>query len=351
MKTKVIKIDEDKVSIDDEKELLNLAQIIRDGGLVAIPTETVYGLAANGLSQEAVEKIFVAKNRPMDNPLILHISEIGEIDRLIRELSQNDREILERLWPGPLTVVLKKSEIIPDGVSAGLDTVAIRLPSKKLTRDFIKACGLPLAAPSANLSTKPSPTNALDVLEDMEGRIDAIIDGGASSIGLESTVVDLSEGRPTILRPGYYTREMLEEYWPGIDYDLALKDLNEIPKSPGQKYKHYAPKARVEVYVGDTKLFNKKLDDIIKNRDNKIGLMIFEEDRNFEEADYTVTMGSMKDLSVMSKKLFTALREMDHRGIDLVIVHGVAEESFGLSIMNRLKKAASGRVYNLEEKE
>ena len=218
MKTRLVKIDEDNI---DLAVLEDLAKIIRKKGLVAIPTETVYGLAANGLDQEAVEKIFIAKNRPMDNPLILHISDLDQIDRLTQGLSDKDRSALEELWPGPLTVVLKKSEVIPDGVSAGLDTVAIRLPAKKIAREFIRICGLPLAAPSANLSTKPSPTNAQDVLEDMDGRIDVLMDGGPCKIGLESTVIDLSEGRPSILRPGYYTREMLSKYWPDIDYDLA----------------------------------------------------------------------------------------------------------------------------------
>ncbi len=346
MKTEFVKIDEDNIDIG---KLKDLARIIKDKGLVAIPTETVYGLACNGLDQDAIKKVFEAKNRPMDNPLILHISEIDDIYPLVEEVREEDLSILKRLWPGPLTVIFKKSAIIPDGVSAGLDTVAIRLPNKKLTREFIRLCGVPLAAPSANLSTKPSPTNAMDVYEDMQGRIDAIIDGGSSSIGLESTVVDLSEARPTILRPGYYTKEMLSKYWPDIEYDLALKKSDQIPKSPGQKYKHYAPKARVEVYVGPSDKFREKLAQILNNRDNKIGLMIFEEDGNFEDADYVVSMGSMSSLDKMANILFTALRDMDHKGMDLVVVHGVDEKSFGLSIMNRLKKAASGNVYKLED--
>ncbi|MDO5026757.1 MAG: L-threonylcarbamoyladenylate synthase [Tissierellia bacterium] len=346
MKTQLVKIDEDNIDID---KLNSLAQIIEDKGLVAIPTETVYGLACNGLDQDAIKKVFQAKNRPMDNPLILHIADIKDLYPLVREVRDEDIGILKELWPGPLTAIFKKSDLIPDGVSAGLDTVAIRLPNKKLTREFIKLCKRPLAAPSANLSTKPSPTNAMDVYEDMQGRIDAIIDGGASTIGLESTVVDLSEDRPTILRPGYYTKEILAKYWERIDYDLALKNKDQVPKSPGQKYKHYAPKAKVEVYVGSSDKFREKLAQIFKNRDNKIGLMVFEEDGDFQEADHLIKMGTMSDLNTMAKVLFTALRDMDHKGMDLVIVHGVEEKSFGLSIMNRLKKAASGNVYKLEE--
>lgn len=346
MQTRIVKIDEENI---DKNLLKDLANIIKEKGLVAIPTETVYGLACDGLNQEAIEKVFKAKKRPMDNPLILHIAEIDDIFPLIKNIKENDLEIVKNLWPGPLTIILKKSQIIPQGVSAGLDTVAIRMPKKNLTREFIKACGVPLAAPSANLSTKPSPTNAKDVYEDMKGRIEAIIDGGSSNIGLESTVVDLSEDRPTILRPGFFTKQMLSKFWPNIDYDLALKNSKQIPKSPGQKYKHYAPKAKVEVYIGSSQKFKKKLDDILKNRDNKIGIMIFNEDGYFDKADYIINMGSINDLDKMASILFTALREMDHEGMDVVIVHGVFEEGFGLSIMNRLKKAASGNVYKLED--
>lgn len=344
MKTKIYKIiDENK----DREKLELVAKIIVKGGLVAIPTETVYGLAANGLDSSAIRKIFQAKNRPMDNPLILHISKLEQIDKLTVGLKDEDREILNKLWPGPLTVILKKSQIIPDEVSAGLDTVAVRLPNKKMTRDLIDLCKVPLAAPSANLSTKPSPTNAFDVLEDMDGRIDAIIDGGDCSIGIESTVLDLTGAVPTILRPGYYTSEDLEKYWPRVDYDLSIKNKGEIPKSPGQKYKHYAPKARVEVYVGDSIYFSKKLDEILKNRDNIIGVMMFQEDQPKITADYVINMGSINDLTCMGNVLFTGLREMDHRNIDLIVVHGVEEKGYGLSIMNRLKKAASGNVYKI----
>lgn len=346
MKTKIIRIDEENIDIN---ELLKLANIIKKGGLIAIPTETVYGLAANGLDGLAVSKIFAAKNRPMDNPLILHISTMNEIYSLTRGVKEEDTEKLSHLWPGPLTVVLNKSDKVPFEVSCGLDTVAIRMPSKELTRTFIELCQTPLAAPSANLSTKPSPTTADEVFEDMDGKIDAIIDGGKSSIGLESTVLDLTSSPATILRPGYYTKEMLEEYWPGVDYDLALKNEKQIPKSPGQKYKHYAPKAEVVVYIGDREHFTRKVNELLEVRGKTIGVMAFEEDGTFEKADFTIDMGSKEDLTKMGNILFSSLRDMDHEKIDLVIVHGVEEESYGLSIMNRLKKSASGRVYYLED--
>lgn len=344
MQTKIYKIDENNIDYDRLKEL---ADLIKDGGLLAIPTETVYGLACNGLDKKAIERVFKAKNRPMDNPLILHISKMDELDRLTVGLKEEDREILKKLWPGPLTVVLKKSDLVPMEISGGLDSVAIRMPKKKITRELIGLCDLPLAAPSANLSTKPSPTNARDVLEDMDGRIEAILDGGDCGIGLESTVVDLTGEKKTILRPGYYTREFLDKYWPGIGLDLALKDSKEVPRAPGQKYKHYAPKARVEVYIGNGEEFSKLVEKRLEDKKKKIGLMHFQEDRVPKGVDMVINMGSKSQLDDMGKVLFTALREMDHKGIDLVLVHGVEEEGYGLTIMNRLKKSASGRVYNI----
>lgn len=222
---------ETKVYNQKDDKLKELAEILKAGGLVAIPTETVYGLAADRLNPEAVKKIFDAKKRPMDNPLILHISEINQIYNLVEELNQKYADILSKLWPGPLTVILKKSSLIPDEVSAGLDTVAIRMPDKKLTRDLISLVASPLAAPSANISGRPSPTSAKAVLADMDGRIEAILDGGDSKIGIESTALDLSVSPVKILRPGYYTQEILEEYFGQVDLDLALKDKDQTPKS------------------------------------------------------------------------------------------------------------------------
>lgn len=350
MKTKIVRINSDQKGLDKkqiQEELNALAQIIKEGGLVAIPTETVYGLAADGLNPKAIAKIFEAKNRPMDNPLILHLSQIEDIHPLVEDVESEILGKLDALWPGPLTVVFKKSHLVPKEISAGLNTVAIRIPAKKLTRDFIKACGVPLAAPSANLSTKPSPTDAASVLEDLDGIIDAVLDGGPTNIGLESTVLDLTAGQAKILRPGYFTREMLSAYWPEVDYDLALKNSQVIPKSPGQKYKHYAPNAKVRVYVGEAEAFSKKADELIKNTDQKIGLMLFDEDQPSEQAYETFSLGSMAALDTMAARLFSGLRYMDQKGVDLILVHGVKEEGFGLSIMNRLKKAASGNVYNL----
>lgn len=345
METKVFKIDQDENLI----EIDQVVKILHEGGIVAIPTETVYGLGGDGLNPKSIEKIFRAKNRPMDNPLILHISEIDQMFNLGKNIKEDHIEILKKLWPGPLTVVVERQDIVPDEVTGGLETVAIRMPNKKITRQIISKLGRPLAAPSANISSKPSPTNAHDVLQDMEGVIDAIIDGGPSQIGIESTVLDLTEPVVKILRPGYYTKEMLEKYFGQVDMDLALKDEKQKPKSPGQKYKHYSPNAEVQVLVGSDQEFRAEVQKILDlnkklGLDRKIGLMVFDTDLDFFLGENVVGMGSKEDLSEMARNLFATFRKMDDNSVELIIVRGVEEEGFGLSIMNRLKKAAGNRV-------
>lgn len=246
MKTEILKIDRENINNDYIKKAANL---IREGNLVAFPTETVYGLGADGLNNEACKKIYKAKGRPSDNPLILHISDITMLDNLVEEISDKHRKLFD-LWPGPMTLIFKKSKLIPDVVTAGGDTVAIRFPSDNIARALISEANCPIAAPSANISGKPSPTKASDVYQDMEGVIPAIIDGGESNIGIESTVIDLSTGEPTILRPGFYTYEFLKEILDDMRLDDSLIDSTKIPKSPGQKYKHYAPKANLRVFIG-----------------------------------------------------------------------------------------------------
>lgn len=334
-------------SLDDKGKLNNLdelASIIKNGGLVAIPTETVYGLAANGLDGSAVRKIFEAKNRPMDNPLILHIADIDQVEELVSNFKQEYKEILENIWPGPLTAIFKKSEIVPDEISAGLDSVAIRMPDKDVTRELIRLVGRPLAAPSANLSTKPSPTSAQAVLEDMDGRIDAIIDGGPCDIGIESTVLDLTGEVAKILRPGFYTEEMLEKYFDKVEMDVAISDQKQIPKSPGQKYRHYSPKAKVIGVISEDIDSFKNFVEEIKSTDQKIALMVFEDYYKELNCENIINMGPKEDLSKMAKILFESFRLMDEKRVDIIIVEGVEEEGFGLSIMNRLKKAASGDI-------
>ena len=265
METKIIRIDKDNYF----NKILNYpAKVIQEGGLVAFPTETVYGLGANALEEEAIYKIFEAKGRPADNPLIVHIANINELDMLVEEYSGLVKKVISKFWPGPLTIVFKKKDIIPEIVTAGLDTIAVRMPSSKIARKLIEMAGVPIAAPSANLSGKPSPTTVLHVIDDLTGKVDCIIDGGNCEVGLESTVLDLSTDIPTILRPGCVTYEELQEVLPDIVFDSALSDSAITPKSPGMKYVHYSPDA--DVYILECDIINTEerleINRIVKER-------------------------------------------------------------------------------------
>lgn len=343
MITKIFDIDENNI---DENILYKAAELINDGQLVAFPTETVYGLGADGLNAQACKKIFKAKGRPSDNPLILHISDKSMLYNLSDDITDDAKKIMDICWPGPLTMILKKSSKVPDIVSAGLDTVAIRMPKNKISLKLIELSNTPIAAPSANISGRPSPTRASDVMHDMENRISMIIDGGDAQIGIESTVIDLSEDIPTILRPGFFTYEYLKNILPNIRLDDALIDEKSIPKSPGQKYKHYAPEAKVEVYVGN-KACEKMLEKAnqYENQDLKVGILTFDESIEKFKDYYTLSLGNKDDLSTMSHVLFTYLRKMDSKEIDIIIAEGVEDNNLGKSIMNRMKKSASGNIY------
>ena len=341
MKTEILKIDRENINNDYIKKAANL---IKEGNLVAFPTETVYGLGADGLNNEACKKIYKAKGRPSDNPLILHISDITMLDNLVEEISDKHRKLFE-LWPGPMTLIFKKSKLIPDVVTAGGDTVAIRFPSDNIARALISEAKRPIAAPSANISGRPSPTKASDVYQDMQGIIPAIIDGGESNIGIESTVIDLSTDEPTILRPGFYTYEFLKEILDDMRLDASLVDSTKIPKSPGQKYKHYAPKANLRVFIGkDVPDYLLTLAKKYESEGKKIGILAFEDDKDkFSPYPY-ISLGNRSDLSTMSHVLFSSLRQMDRLGVDIILAEGVRENNLGKSIMNRMKKAAANDV-------
>ena len=317
--------------------------------MVAFPTETVYGLGANGLDELACQKIYEAKGRPSDNPLILHISNIDMLYNLVDEVSEPSKKLINSCWPGPLTIIFKKSKIIPDIVSAGLDTVAIRFPSHPIAKSLIESANVPIAAPSANISGRPSPTNANDVFFDMEGKIPLILDGGSSDIGIESTVIDLSEEIPTILRPGYFTIEMISKILPTVRFDDALIKEGITPKSPGQKYTHYSPKALMKVYVGEGAL-DKLLSEafLLKTQGKKVGILAFEGDLEKLSGYYSISLGKKDDLSYMSHIFYSALRKMDKENIDIILAIGVSDNNLGKSIMNRMRKSASGNVYSTE---
>ena len=319
--------------------------IIRTGGLVAFPTETVYGLGADALNAEAVASVYKAKGRPSDNPMIVHIADVTDlyelIDGGIMGLSDDASKLMRSLWPGPMTLVFKKSGIVPDITTGGMDTVAIRMPSNPTARRLIKITGRPVAAPSANLSGRPSPTTANDVLEDMDGRIDAVIMGEQCDVGIESTVVDMTGGRPYILRPGAVTKEKLESILKrAVLYDSSLleepaaeaspedgvADTDFKPKSPGMKYTHYSPKAAVKLIEGDDNEFREKA--------MRLGLEAREKGQKVAIIDYD------NDPGKAAHKLFAELRELDRQGYDLVLIRTLKAEGFGFSVMNRMLKSA-----------
>ncbi|MDO4177814.1 MAG: L-threonylcarbamoyladenylate synthase [Phascolarctobacterium sp.] len=325
------------------------AAFIKAGECIAFPTETVYGLGADGLNEEAVQKIFAAKGRPNDNPLILHISKKETIDQLTTGLNNNAKAIMEHFMPGPITIIVNKSDIVPEAVSAGLPTVAIRWPSHKDAQDFITACGCPIAAPSANISGRPSPTNAQDVLEDMDGKIAGILDGGPCKIGVESTIVDTTEAIPVILRPGGITYEMLTEVLGVVEIDPALHgDPNFKPKAPGMKYRHYAPKAPVYLFEGEA---THHLSVCVKEALNKgltVGVLCDENTAKNLPASEKIYLANWGcDKETLANELFYLLRDFDRTHPDVILAQGVCEEGIGLAIMNRLRKAAGFQIVTL----
>ncbi len=336
-----------KLSVDTDG-INKSAEILKNGGIVGIPTETVYGLAANALDSVAVSNIFKAKGRPQDNPLIVHISRMEMINGLVTEIPEKAVECAKRFWPGPLTMIMKKSDSIPYNVSAGLDTVAIRMPKSQTARDIISACGLPLAAPSANLSGAPSPTTAERVVEDMDGKIDAVVMGENCEVGVESTVVTFVTNPPRLLRPGGITVEDLREIIPDIVIDKAV--LSEPEKgarvsSPGMKYKHYAPKANVVLVEGDSNRFaeflNKK-----RKEDNSAFALIFSEDAPLVEKPYIIYGSSGNGLS-QAENIFEDLRRLDELGVKNCYVHAPDKTGVGLAVYNRLIRAAAFEVIKL----
>lgn len=333
----------DSININNEI-LEKAAGILQRGGLVAFPTETVYGLGANGLDADACRRIYEAKGRPSDNPLILHIGHISQLKGIVSEITENAQRIMDAFWPGPLTLIFKKKAVVPDSVSGGLDTVGVRFPSNEIARRLINLSGLPIAAPSANTSGKPSPTRAEHVLHDMDGKIDMIIDGGSCDVGLESTIVDATGDVPVILRPGAITKEMLEEVVGEVHLDAAVyKQLSsgEKPKAPGMKYKHYSPDADVLLVTGKTEDVIKKINSLAaENNKNglKTGVLCREENVNKYTADVVLSAG--EDIETAGARLFDILREFDLLKTDKVYSEVFDEAGEGLAVMNRLKKAA-----------
>ena len=342
MKTKIAIMKEESIDIEAIKEA---GEIIRKGGLVAFPTETVYGLGADALNEEAVKKIFEAKGRPQDNPLIVHVSDFS-IEDLVEEIPTVAKRAMDKFWPGPLTIILKKSNKVPLITSAGLDTVGIRMPANSIARTLIKEAGVPIAAPSANISGKPSPTEVSRCIEDLEGKIDCIIGGDHSEVGLESTILDCTVIPPCVLRPGGITLEMLKSIDETIYMDPGIMKKPEgdfKPKAPGMKYRHYAPKAPVKIIEGDLQKTIAKINEMMQNYidDNKrVGIMATEETKSQYKAGEIISLGSRSNLSEVAQNVFEILRTLDDSNVDIILCEGFEEKEIGIAIMNRLRKSA-----------
>ena len=335
----------------DAEAYAEAGALVRAGQVVAFPTETVYGLGANALNPQAVTKIFAAKGRPQDNPLIVHIARKEDINSLTTGLNANARKIMEHFMPGPLTIIVPKAEIIPDVTSAGLATVGVRFPINKYAQEFILACGCPIAAPSANLSGRPSPTNAQDVLEDMQGKVAGILDGGSCGVGLESTVVDTTSPVPTICRPGGVTYEMLTEVLGAVEIDPALLgDKNFKPIAPGMKYRHYAPKEPVYLLEGNAVELLPALVGKAVAAGLKVGVLCdaaMSAQLKQQEGILLSCWGESRE--ALAADLFYLLRDFDRTKPDVILAQGVSEDGIGLAIMNRLRKAAGYQIITLEK--
>ncbi len=338
-------------SCDNREIFARAARLIRQGEVVAFPTETVYGLGADGLNPAAVAKIFAAKGRPNDNPLILHIADKKELLPLTAGLNANARRLSEKFWPGPLTLVVAKAPLVPAAVSAGLATVAVRFPGNKFAQEFIRACGCPIAAPSANISGRPSPTNAQDVLEDMQGKIAAVLDGGSCGIGVESTVVDTTEAVPVILRPGGVTYEMLADVLGTVEIDPALHgDENFKPKAPGMKYRHYAPKAQMYLLEGEAAALLPRFARNLLDEGRTVGVLCSAGMSARLEPDDRLQLAVWgENPEQLAGDLFYLLRAFDRSLPDIILAQGVSEEGIGLAVMNRMRKAAGYQLVTLEK--
>ncbi|BDB00061.1 L-threonylcarbamoyladenylate synthase [Clostridium botulinum] len=351
MKTKVMRLDENNI---DEHVISKAGDILRQGGLVVFPTETVYGLGANALDKNAVKKIFKAKGRPQDNPLIVHISKMKDIERLVEKIPSVAEKLMDKFWPGPMTIILKKKDIIPNETSAGLDSIGIRMPSNKIAMKLISMAGVPIAAPSANLSGKPSPTDVETCIEDLDGKVNIILGGNNSEVGVESTVIDCTINPPCILRPGGITLEMLKEVDSNIYIDSAIMkkpDKELKPKAPGMKYRHYAPNAPLKIIKGDLNKTIEKINEMVQNyidAEKKVGIIATDETiDNYKKGD-VVSIGSRKDLDTIAHNLFYVLRSFDEKNVDLILSEAFEEKDMGVAIMNRLKKSAGYDIINLD---
>lgn len=347
MKTEVIEIDLDRM---DEDRMEVAAQVIAQGGLVAFPTETVYGLGADALHPEAAKKIYAAKGRPSDNPLIVHIAEFSDLESIAKEVPEQARKLAEAFWPGPLTMIVWKNGKVPYETTGGMETVAIRMPNHPVALELIRKSGCLIAAPSANTSGKPSPTEASHVKKDLDGKIPMILDGGPVGIGIESTIIDLTEKVPMILRPGYITKEMLENVLgEEVKMDPGIIEADSLtkPKAPGMKYKHYAPKADLILVDGEGSKVIEKINQLVEEKQKqgkKVGVIATDETAPLYRADIVSSIGARADEDAIAKHLYKILRDFDDSEVDIIYSESFATPRIGQAIMNRLLKAAGHQV-------
>lgn len=352
METEVLVVKENNIDDKALEGIKRAGEIIKKGGLVAFPTETVYGLGGDGLNPESSKKIYAAKGRPSDNPLIVHVSNMEDVKDIVKEVPESAIKLANAFWPGPLTMIMNKNDRVPYETTGGLDTVAIRMPNNKIALALIKASGGYIAAPSANISGRPSPTLAKYCEEDLSGKIEMIIDGGQVGIGLESTIVDLTSEIPMILRPGYITAEMLKDVLGEISIDKTIIDSSstERPKAPGMKYRHYAPKGELTIIQGDqdkvVSFINSKAKEA-KAAGKKVGVIGTDATKGLYEADVVKSVGNREDESTIAHELFKVLREFDDEQIDIMYSESFDDSGIGQAIMNRLLKAAGHNVITL----
>lgn len=346
MKTQIIKIDEKN---PDLTLIAQAGDVIKNGGLVAFPTETVYGLGGDALNPDSSRKIYAAKGRPSDNPLIVHIASFEDIYKIVKDVPESAKKLAEAYWPGPLTMRFMKSDAVPNETTGGLDTVAVRMPDNPIALEFIKASGGYIAAPSANTSGRPSPTLAQYVAEDMDGRIEMILDGGQVGIGLESTIVDLTEDVPMILRPGYITREMLSEVLGRVDVDQTIlsADSGQAPKAPGMKYRHYAPKGDLTIIEGEIDVvvdYINEQAEFLEQQGEKIGIIGTDNTVTKYRTGIIKSVGNRDEEETVARELYRVLREFDDECVTIIFSESFERKGIGQAIMNRLLKAAGHKV-------
>ncbi len=349
METRILTLNSERQLNRDD--LVAAGAVLRQGGLVAFPTETVYGIGANALNEDAIMKIYEAKGRPSDNPLIMHIADKAWLKDYVLNVSDKAKALMDAFWPGPLTMVFKKTDKVPYRITGGLDTVAIRMPKHEMARRLIAESGVPIAAPSANISGRPSPTRGHHVISDLSGRVDMIVDGGKSELGLESTVLDVTGDIPCILRPGSITRSMIEEVIGEVTYDAHLKDNKHVPKSPGMKYKHYAPKGQLRIVSGDDEeaiiaYINEESLKLIANG-KTVGVITPEHNKDRFCIDVVESIGSVHNQQEIGANLFKILRKMDTLEVDEIFSFEFTGDEVSVAIMNRLNKAAGNHIISL----